>query len=67
MANRKFFVDIDLGGNKILQVLLEGLATDPAAKAKGRIYYNTTDNKIKYYNGTAWQALTDQVELAWAV
>ena len=64
MANRKFFVDIDLGGNKILQVLLEGLATDPAAKAKGRIYYNTTDNKIKYYNGTAWQALTDQVELA---
>lgn len=64
MANRKFFVDIDLGGNKILQVLLEGLDTDPAAKAKGRIYYNTTDNKIKYYNGTAWQPIADQAELA---
>lgn len=64
MANRKFYVDIDLGGNKILQLVMEGLGTDPAAKVKGRIYYNTTDNKIKYYNGTAWQTLADQAELA---
>lgn len=30
------------------------LSSDPASGTAGEIYYNTTSNKLKYYNGTAW-------------
>jgi hypothetical protein len=30
------------------------LATDPAEPRIGDIYYNTTDNALKYYDGSSW-------------
>ena len=30
---------------------LENLASDPSHPTPGRIWYNTTDKKLKYYNG----------------
>ncbi len=35
---------------------LKNLASDPAAgvSSAGDIYYNTTSNKIKFYNGSVW-------------
>lgn len=30
------------------------LATDPASGTAGELYYNTTTNVFKYYNGTIW-------------
>lgn len=30
------------------------LASDPATGTAGELYYNTTSNVFKYYNGTAW-------------
>ena len=32
-------------------------ATDPANPVQGSIYYNTTDNKLKVYTGSAWENL----------
>lgn len=34
------------------------LATDPASGTPGQIYYNTTSNSFKYYNGTSWVAIS---------
>lgn len=41
------------------------LANDPASGTSGELYYNTTDNEVKYYNGTEWVSVhhyTDQVK-----
>ena len=39
------------------QVNFGGLASDPAGAAAGDVYYNTTTNKLKCYNGTTWNDL----------
>jgi hypothetical protein len=33
------------------------LASDPASGVNGAIYYNTTANVLKFYNGTTWTAI----------
>jgi hypothetical protein len=37
-----------------LPVNLVALAQDPGTANAGDIYYNTSINSLKYYNGTAW-------------
>jgi len=34
-----------------------GSATDPISAQNGQVYYNTTANQFKYYNGTIWTTL----------
>lgn len=53
MAEKKFYVDIQLSGNQLKNVRAELLAVHPAL-AEGRYYYNTTDKKLYYCNGTEW-------------
>ena len=30
------------------------LSTDPGSGVAGEVYYNTTSNKLRFYNGTDW-------------
>lgn len=30
------------------------LSTDPGSGVTGEVYYNSTTNKLRFYNGTAW-------------
>ena len=34
------------------------LAADPTSPSKGDIYFNSVSNKLKIYNGTAWETVT---------
>ncbi len=36
---------------------LENLSSDPSSTFSGRVYYNTTTNGAKIYNGTAWTGM----------
>ena len=33
------------------------LASDPASGVAGAIYFNTTSNALKFYNGTSWELI----------
>lgn len=39
-------------------VLLMLAAADPGSPVQGQLYFNTTVNKIKVYNGTTWETVT---------
>ena len=53
-----FFSSINLDTQEIQDVALENLATAAQPSGvSGQIYYNTTDNEIRFFNGTAWLAL----------
>jgi hypothetical protein len=71
---KKMLTNIDLSGNQILGASFEKLTTDPVSgNFKGRMYFNTTDNIIKVYDGTSWgpvgditdvQGTTNEVEVS---
>lgn len=45
---------IDLLKNQIINAVFQNLATAPSSPVEGQFYYNTTDKKLYYYNGTTW-------------
>ena len=56
--------NIDLNKNQLLQGVIENQPNDAAAgssPATGQIYYNTTDNVLKQYNGTAWVSIAGDI------
>ncbi len=71
-ASAKFRVDATNGsisstGNATIsgsgvfggQVRIGNAATDPIAIGAGSLYYNTSDNKVYFYNGSDWVAFGD--------
>jgi hypothetical protein len=37
------------------------LASDPVGTRVGEIYFNTTANELRFYNGTIWAAVTGAI------
>lgn len=62
--SRKFLTNIDLNTNELLNGVIQNLGTDPGSGKAGQVYFNTTDQKLKYYNGSAsaWQYIGNSVE-----
>lgn len=61
---RKFLTHLDMQGNQILNAAFEKLATDPTTgNFEGRVYYNTANDVLKFYDGTAWQTVGDQITI----
>lgn len=52
MAKKEFIVHIDGNQNELQNWSLEKLGTDPASLYEGRIWQNTTEDRVKYYDGT---------------
>lgn len=57
-----FLHNVDLNQNQLLKPVLENLGSDPASGADGQVYYNTSSNKIRYYDGSTWKQIDDGVE-----
>lgn len=58
MPVKKIIHDLDLDGNELKNITIDKLAADPPLTV-GRMWYNTTDNKLKYYDGTSVTILND--------
>jgi hypothetical protein len=57
--SRRFLTNIDLEGNELVNGVIHNLTEDPENGEAGQIYFNTTDQVLKIYNGVAeeWQAV----------
>lgn len=55
----KFVSNIDLQKNELQNAVLQNLPSDPSVdeSKEGQMYYNTTDQKLKQFNGTAWEVV----------
>lgn len=58
MAQRKFFVDVDLNKNELKQARLENIAVSGVGGAvSGQVAFDTATNKLAFYNGASWEVV----------
>lgn len=52
-----YLTGINLNQNELLNARVQNLAVDPASPVLGQIYFNTTTNKFRVFNGTSWEEM----------
>jgi len=57
MAELKYLAHINLNQNQLQNAAMQILSTDPSG-FEGHVYYNSTDNELKFHNGSAYVALS---------
>lgn len=58
---KKFLTNLDLVKNQILNVAVHNLASAPSSPVVGQIYYNTTDARMYFWDGTEWVDMSGDI------
>ena len=53
----KFLANLDLNQNELQNAVVQVLSANPSSPSTGQIYYNSSSNVLRYYDGTAWEDL----------
>lgn len=64
MQKQDFLIDLDLNGNQLLTSLFEVLVNDPGTLTEARFWYNSTQKRLKYYNGSITLIVADLSDVA---
>ena len=66
---RQFLTGLNLNKNELLNARIQNLAVEPqvGTSVAGQIYFNTTDNTLRYFNGTAWLTLAQGGDVSSAI
>jgi len=54
---RKVLTDINMTQNEVQNAALQNLASDPSNPVAGQVYFNTTTEKFRIFDGTVWQEM----------
>lgn len=54
---KKILTDINLNQLEAQNVAIQNLASDPSNPVAGQVYFNTTTNKFRCYNGSTWDEM----------
>lgn len=58
---KKFLVNLDLAKNQILNAAIQNLSSAPSSPVNGQIYYNTSDNRIYFWDGSTWVDMSGDI------
>lgn len=57
----KYLSNIDLSNNELQNAVIHPLGTAPSGPSEGQVYYNTGQDKIYIYNGSAWVSIAGDI------
>lgn len=58
--SKTVLTDLNLNKNELQNATIQNLASAPASPVKGQVYYDTSNNTYRGWNGTAWVDLSNQ-------
>ncbi len=60
--SKKFLTSLDLTKNQILNVAIQNLSSAPSSPVTGQVYFDTTDVRMYFYNGSAWIDMSGDIQ-----